>query len=150
MDFIFLKRCIHSIPSLKIFFRGIITKFDYDMMLNETGFWIYFIPGRGSTIGHFVCIIEKENNLYAFDSYGRPPRELGLPNMRHNSTKVQPINSCACAAFVLFFAFHSIKMEESRVISKHFVRDLKKNEELVLQWLHHFITLPMDLRICLE
>lgn len=150
MEFHFLRKCITSIPNLNAYFRGIITKFDIDMCQNRLGFWIFYSPNNKMGIGHFVCIFESDNSLFLFDSYGRAPEKFGLPQMQFNPYSVQPLASCSCAAFVLFFAFHSINRPCQQVVNQFFNKSSTKNEDLVLKWLNQFINLPTNLRVCQE
>lgn len=119
-----------------------IVNFDIDHRPAEE-FRINVFHIKSAHIGHFVCVIEK-NDWYFFDSFGKSPRAYGAKwKCKYNFLKLQDEHSCMCGAYTLFIAYHSMKLHPDQVVRKFFHgKNERQSERMVFKWLNDII--PCD------
>ena len=113
---------------------------NFDLSKCSAAYRINVFHLKGKRVGHFVCLLEKNNAHYFFDSFGRAPEPYGAKwTCKYNKIELQNACTCLCGPFILFMAYHSMNLDPDRVINHYFSSSPQK---LVFKWLNEII--PSD------
>lgn len=149
MDFNWIVTAVHSVPGLQQHFGGVVEQ------LPTSGrpktFYVLYVNVHQLEIGHYVGVwFDANEELVFFDPMGEAPSHYSIrmpSNVTYNQRQVQPYDSCSCGAFVLYWASECIKGRATRRLFPS-NQSLIANQNQVLQWLHHYIQLPLNLTKC--
>ena len=97
---------------------------------NEFQIINYEKAGQGGS--HWVCLINKGNKNYYFDSYGLPPQNEIMKATKglimHNTFQIQKTGSDVCGQYCIYVIEQMIKGEEFIDIIYGFGEDRHKND----------------------
>jgi hypothetical protein len=99
-----------SSMNLKLNFVGSI----YDLKSLTPGLYILLLsPSKKVLNGHWVALKVSKNSSSYFDSYGQPPPQIlvdNLKNLHYNTKQIQALNHSHCGLYALYFLKEGPKM----------------------------------------
>lgn len=86
--------------------------------LSEGSYIFLISPSKKITNGHWVALKVNKNKSYYFDSYGQPPPQIIVENIKtplyYNNKQIQDLASSHCGIYCIYF------LKEGPKMIKHF------------------------------
>ena len=111
-----------------------------DQVTSEKGNFIINLDDSHSNGTHWVAMINKNNEIYYFDSFGLPPpREV--TNLKkeciYNTSQYQAKTSVLCGYYCLYFLKNLKNISFEKFLQKLCQTDINKNEKIIENYFSH-------------